>query len=166
MAAMIPPRSWLVCAAAVTLLLFPLPAGAWKGEVVALKDARALVVEQNGRQSTVTLYAMRVPQMDEPFGEEAYAFSRALILGRSVEVEPQSSRKKGALVYAEGESESVNAKLLRQGWGWIEDAYCEKAVLCGRLNKVQAEAERAKRGIWSEIPEDTPPWRWLREHGE
>ena len=152
--------------AAVFLLFFPLPAGAWKGEVVALEDARTLVVKHNGQQSTVPLYAMRVPQEDEPFGEEALAFSRTLLLGRTVEIIPQSSRKKGALVYAEGETESVNAKLLRQGWAWIQDAFCEMAVLCGRLNDVQAEAERAKRGMWAQIPEDTPPWRWLREHRE
>ena len=57
------------------------------------------------------------------------------------------------------QSESVNEKLLRQGWAWVQEAYCEKAVLCGQLNDVQAEAERSMPGIWAKIPEDVPPWR-------
>ncbi len=110
------------------------------------------------------MYALRVPEKGEQFAQEAYAFAAELLMDRVVEIKPQSSSGNRALIYVQDQPESANEKLLRQGWAWLQEAYCEKAVLCGRLNAVQSEAERAKRGIWAKIPEDVPPWRWLQEN--
>ena len=147
-----------------TFLVFPLWASAWEGRVVELPDSRTLVVEQAGKQRDVALYGLRAPDLNEPFGEAAHAFVVNLLQGEAVTVQPIGSGSRGSLVYLPGDSESVNAQLLREGWAWVQEAFCEKAVLCGRLNDFQTQAERAKKGIWSKIPEDTPPWRWLKEH--
>ena len=151
-------------AAVVSLGLWPGPACAWQAKVVDVPDARTVIVEHDGEKETVHMYALRVPEMGEQFAQEAYAFAAELLMDRVVEIKPQSSSGNRALIYVQDQSESANEKLLRQGWAWLQEAYCEKAVLCGRLNAVQAEAERAKRGIWAKIPEDIPPWRWLREN--
>jgi endonuclease YncB( thermonuclease family) len=148
----------------LTFLVFPLPASAWEGRVVELRDSRTLVVEQAGKQRQVALYGLRTPDLSEPFGEEAHAYVVSLLQGQEISIQPIGSGSRGALVYLPGQEESVNARLLREGWAWVQEAFCEKAVLCGRLNAIQTQAERSKKGIWSRIPEDTPPWRWLREH--
>ncbi|MFO7878178.1 MAG: thermonuclease family protein [Desulfovermiculus sp.] len=120
--------------------------------------------EMTSHKETVHMYALRVPEKGEQFAQEAYAFAAELLMDRVVEIKPQSSSGNRALIYVQDQPESANEKLLRQGWAWLQEAYCEKAVLCGRLNAVQSEAERAKRGIWAKIPEDVPPWRWLQEN--
>ena len=150
--------------AVVSLGLWPGPASAWEGKVVDVPDPRTVIVDHDGVKETVHLYALRVPEKGEQFAQEAYEFAAELLMDRSVEVKPQSSRGNRAMIYVQGRSESVNEKLLRQGWAWVQEAYCEKAVLCGRINAVQAEAERSKRGIWAKIPEDIPPWRWLKDN--
>ena len=149
----------------VVFFFSALPALAWQGRVSHLPDARTLVVEQAGVKRTVTLYALRTPEADEPFADAAYDFFSGHLKGQRVDIQPVHSPGQGALVYVLGSQDSINAQMLRQGWAWIQDAYCEKARLCGRLNDIQSQAERLKRGIWQKIPEDTPPWRWLREHG-
>ena len=150
---------------AIALLCCSLPASAGQGQVVHLPDARSLIIEQEGKRRTVSLYALRTPDLDEPFGKAAYAFFVAHLKGQRVDIQPVHSPGEGALVFVLGNQESINEKMLLQGWAWIQDAYCENARLCGRLNDIQTQAERLKRGIWKKIPEDTPPWRWLREHG-
>jgi endonuclease YncB( thermonuclease family) len=152
MAAVVIPRRWAGVAPA------------WAGEVVDVPDARTVIVDHDGEKETVHMYALRVPEKGEQFAQEAYAFAAELLMDRIVEVKPQSSWGNRALIYIQGQSESVNEKMLGQGWAWVQEAYCEKAVLCGRLNAFQAEAERSTRGIWAKIPEDVPPWRWLKEN--
>ncbi len=147
-----------------TLFCFPLPTSAWEGLVVEIPDARTLVLEQEGKQRKISLYGLRTPDLNEPFGEAALEFFRDLLKEQQVTIQPVRSGTRGALVFLPGDSESVNAKLLREGWAWLQEAYCEQAALCGRLNAVQTQAERSKNGIWSKIPENMPPWRWLKEH--
>ncbi len=147
-----------------TLFCFPLPASAWEGRVVEIPDSRTLVLEQEGKQRKISLYGLRTPDLNEPFGEAAYEFFLDLLKEQQVTIQNVGSGTRGSLVFLPGDSESVNAKLLREGWAWLQEAYCEKAALCGRLNAVQTQAERSKSGIWSKIPENMPPWRWLKEH--
>jgi endonuclease YncB( thermonuclease family) len=154
----------LMAAVAAGLGLWPGPAWAWRGKVVDVPDARTVIVDHDGKEVAVHMYALRVPEKGEQFAREAYAFAFELLMDRVVEVETQSSSGNRALIYVQDQAESVNEKMLREGWAWLQEAYCEKAVLCGRLNAVQAEAERAKRGMWTKIPEDIPPWRWLKEN--
>ena len=157
--------AWIcLLAVVVSLGLWTGSAWAWKGKVVDVPDTRTVIVDHDGEKETVHLYALRVPDKGEPFAQEAHEFAAEQLMDRIVEVKPQSSRGNRALIYVQGQSESVNEKLLRQGWAWVQEAYCEKAVLCGQLNDVQAEAERSKRGIWARIPEDIPPWRWLKDY--
>lgn len=146
-------------------IVIPITAWAWEGKVVEVKNARRLIIQETdkGRQ-LILLYGINVPDLNQPFGQEARIFVENMLIQKLVEVKPLGSGSKTkALVYLKGQEESVNEKILGQGWAWVQDAYCEKAVLCGKLTKIETQAEKAKRGLWAEVPENVPPWRWLKK---
>lgn len=148
----------------VCMLLLPSTGFAWQGRVTDVKEANTLVVRAEGQERIVSLYAIGVPEGDEPFAEKARSFVHSTTFRQTVEVEPQSSRDRTqAMVYVEGDNESVNEKILRQGLGWVRSAYCEKARLCGKLASIKGEARRNERNLWAEVPGNKAAWKWVQE---
>jgi len=140
---------------------------AWQGRVSDVIDARTLLVDAGEREVRVFLYGLGVPEKNEPFGQEALDFLMDRALGRLVDVQRQSSKGSQipAVVTVLESDLNLNEALLIQGLAWVWEAYCEKAVLCGRWERLQGQAKANGQGFWPLIPENRPPWKWLREQG-
>ena len=157
-------RAVLGLALMACLLLISSAAAAWQGLMTEVKEANTLVVRTGGKERTVHLYGIGLPEGDEPFAEEARRFVRSTALRQRVEVERMATGSPlRAMVTVQGDGESLNAKILRQGLGWVREAYCEKARLCGELTRIKGEARREQRNLWAEVPGNKAAWRWVQE---
>jgi endonuclease YncB( thermonuclease family) len=154
----------------LTVLLIPAltpSLQAWQGRVVEVLDTRTLLVDSGDRKVRASLYGLGVPELDEPYGPEAEQALKEMSLGKNVSlsVQPTSPESKVAAVITVLETGvSLNEALLKQGLAWVWEAYCEKAVLCGRWERLQGQARASGQGFWPLIPENRPAWKWLREH--
>ena len=148
----------------LVFFLLPATASAWQAEVVEVKDARTLLVQTNGESRTVFLYGIGVPEGEEPYARQAESLVTDSVGRKEVNVQRLGSGQKiKALVYAAGREDSLNEELLASGLAWVHDAYCEKARLCGRLEQIEAAARKEGKGLWAEVPENMPAWKWVRE---
>ena len=140
---------------------------AWQGKVSEVIDARTLLVDTGEREVQVSLYGLGVPEKNEPFGQEALGFLMERALGRLVDVQRQSSTGSQipAVVTIQESDLNLNEALLTHGLAWVWEAYCEKATLCGRWERLQGQAKANSQGFWPLIPENRPPWKWLKEQG-
>ena len=139
----------------------------WQGRVVEIIDARTLLVETADRKVGVSLYGLGVPEDTEPFGEQALKALQEWALGQEVQMEgppPPGSEVSGVVVVAQS-GRNLNESLLKNGLAWVWEATCERAVLCGRWERLQGRAKAANNGFWTIVPENRPPWKWLREQG-
>jgi len=149
------------------LLLVACPGLTWQGAVVEVRDARTLVIEHQDQSRTVSLYGIDCPKPSQPYGQQAVDLVSSLVLDRevTVTVHRQLSSRTLAEVTPLETKDSVNALLLENGLGWVHQAYCEKAELCGRWESIEGSARSAGEGFWPEIPENMPAWRWFKEEG-
>lgn len=90
----------------------------------------------------------------ESFAEEAKSFNRRLVSGKTVTIEFDRRRedKYGrwlGYVYVSGVM--VNEEMLRSGFA-VFTLYPPNSRYVDRLLAAQAEAQQAKRGIWSDCP--------------
>ena len=52
----------------------------------------------------------------------------------------------------------LNRHLLEYGYAWVYHRYCKKPF-CSKWTNLEAEARKAKRGLWKN-PEAIPPWQY------
>jgi endonuclease YncB( thermonuclease family) len=153
--------------ALLLILALPPPLHAWQGQVVEVLDARSLLVDSGDRKVRVSLYGLGAPEKDEPYGPEAVQALKEMALDQTVSISahPTSPESQVAAVVTVLETGvNLNENLLKKGLAWVWEAYCEKAVLCGRWERLQGQARSTGQGFWPMIPENRPAWKWLREH--
>ena len=63
----------------------------------------------------------------------------------------------GEVRFADGRN--LSQELVKAGLAWHDEQYAPHDTV---LQQLQAEAQAAKRGLWSD-PRPTPPWEW-RKH--
>jgi endonuclease YncB( thermonuclease family) len=150
----------VVCVLAVLCGASPGAAQPLTGTAVIVHDGDTVSVQTTRGIVRVRLAGVDCPELAQPRGPEAKAFTARLVLGRTVRVEPdgtdQYSRVLGRL-FVDGTD--VNVALVRAGMAWRYQSPGNDRVL------VDAErtARSAHAGIWSD-PNPEPPWRWRREH--
>ena len=157
----------LMTLAMLLILALTPPLHAWRGQVVEVLDARTLLVDSGDRKVRVSLYGLGVPDKDEPYGPEAEQALKEMALGLevSLSVHPTSPESHvSAVVTVRKTGVNLNEALLKNGLAWVWEAYCEKAVLCGRWERLQGQAKSSGQGFWPLIPGNRPAWKWLREH--
>jgi endonuclease YncB( thermonuclease family) len=54
----------------------------------------------------------------------------------------------------------VNEEMIRQGLAWVFTRYCDRPI-CQEWKALEAEARKARRGLWS-MPNAVPPWEFRR----
>ncbi len=149
-------RTVLLLSLAFALLLPELASGGetrhW-GTVVRVQDGDSLVVRvDGGRQTRLRLIGADAPEMDQkPWGERARSFTRTMVGGRRVLIEPGAEprdRHGRLLAYVFAEGWMVNEELLRNGLAALlvippNTRYAE------RLASAERSARSAGIGIWN-----------------
>jgi endonuclease YncB( thermonuclease family) len=130
-------------------------AGQWSSVVRRVDDGDTIVLAGGERVRYLGINAPEIAHDDElgePYGREATAFNRSLVLGRRVKLELEEERRDHygrLLAYVLLEDGTfINGELIRQGYAHVLRR--QKGLrYWERLLKLQREALKEKRGMWS-----------------
>lgn len=163
-------RVWYTLAAAVvaavvtaTAPMCPVTDGqgrpAWRVEAVNDGDT-VTCIDAAGKQVRIRLVRIDAPELDQPMGREARAALATKLGGGVVRVEGESRDQHGRLLgtLLVGDRD-VNREMVAEGWAWAFTGFAEDDDLVA----AEAEARRARRGLWSD-PQPMPPGRWRELH--
>jgi len=127
-------------------------------QVRSVADGDTFTVMENDRPTTIRLYAVDSPELSQPFGFESTIFLRTLIAGRMVKIVPHDRDGYGRLVCDTYTpiGQRVSAFSVAAGLSWWYAFYAPNDE---QLERLQAEAKLAQRGLWS-APDPIPPWVW------
>ena len=111
----------------------------------------------DGRPVTLRLADIDCPELAQAFGPEARDETARLVEGREVTVQVMTRDRYGrrVAVVLLPDGRSVNRRLVESGLAWRFDRYCEDP----EMEKLQAEAREARRGLWSDA-QPVPPWEF------
>lgn len=130
-------------------------------------DGDSVWVKPNGGgRVKLRLAGMDAPEIEQAFGRESTECLNRLIAGRRVRVTAVSSDEYGRWVsFVSVGGTDVGLEMIRLGCAW---AYSRYFYLLSEENRrlyasAQAEARRAKRGLWQD-PDPEAPWRWRERH--
>lgn len=135
----------------------------WEGEgraaefnakVSAIRDGDTLDVRREGRTQRIRLRGIDCPELKQPYGKQAKRAVDALVTGSTLGVKTYGKDRDGvtlADVYLPG-GRHLSRILLQEGLAWRL-----KAVATPEFEAAEADAQYAKRGLWSE-PNPVPPW--------
>lgn len=131
----------------------------WTGKVIAVADGDTVTVFNGATKTKVRLHGIDTPESQQAFGRRAKEYTTKACLGKSVTVKPVTIDKYGRLV-AEilVEGKSVNKAIVKAGYGWWFRKYSPKDR---ELAALEAEARKAKRGLWID-KRPQPPWEWRK----
>lgn len=146
----------------VVLTLAYSPASAWEGYVTATSDGDSLKVKRGNRIYEIRLYGIDCPEYGQSYWRDAGGFTRVLVLGQRVSVEPLGADRYGRIVaLVRKQGRLLNSELVRNGLAWTYPRYCHAQPLCNDLELLQRGARRQRLGLWREKAPQSP-WSWRR----
>jgi endonuclease YncB( thermonuclease family) len=130
-----------------------------QGKVVHIADGDTLTILTNANQQVkIRLAGIDTPEKAQPFGNMAKQALAALTFQKQalieVETKYQYGRTVGKVIV---NGRDVNAELVRQGMAWVYRKYTNDQ----KLYKLEAEAKKAKRGLWAS-DHRIEPWLWRK----
>jgi len=129
------------------------------GKVIAISDGDTLTVLVERQQVKVRLVEIDAPEKAQAFGNRSKQSLSDLCFDKTVKLDDRGKDRYGrtlARVYCDGID--ANAEQVRRGMAWVYRKYAPKD---SPLFAVEAEAKRARRGLWADA-EPVPPWEWRR----
>ena len=160
--------------AAVALLgLAAQPASAKRlgGVFTAVKDANVVILSYGEGSYDVRIYGTEAPADGQPFAAEAKAFVREALLGKNGAVRFKYRNAKDEMVSrvfytdAQGVARDLSVELAAAGFAWLRPGARYRPAGEGQVDELtaaQAEAQRARRGVWS-VPNPVAPWTYRGE---
>jgi len=132
-------------------------AESWQGLCVSVIDGDSLMITRAGGKKEVRLYGIDTPEFDQPYGKQARACTRSLVLNKKVTVEPVEVDKYARTVAKVRTAEGcLNEQLLEQGCAWVYKRYCKAGDLKAWTG-LEDNARRQGLGLWAQ-PDPVPPW--------
>jgi len=125
--------------------------------VAEVVDGDTVIVVNNGAARTVHLVAIDAPQIEQPYGKEAKAFTEELLLNRVVSIDASDPTKAADIVTFDGQS--LKWGLIRAGLAWYPENHVKTTALRvdDRLGKYENRARRQRLGLWADA-NPIPPW--------
>jgi len=153
-------RSFFVVAASLCFLLVSCTEHAsFSGKCVAVTDGDTIKVLRGGKEVRIRLFGIDSPERGQDFYRRAKEFTSEMVYGRVVDVTPVDQDDYGRLVaWVSVDGRTLNKELVAEGLAWWYKRYAAKERELGKLEK---QARKAKKGIWS-LPDPTPPWEFRR----
>ena len=152
----------IVTAALLWLCIMP-PAFAteFTGKVVGVTDGDTITVLHSGRGEKIRLNGIDCPEKAQAYGHKAKEAASALVFGKQVTIithgQDKYERTIGDILLPDGTN--VNHRLVQEGMCWW---YRKYAPGDSTLERLEAEARAAKRGLWAD-PNPVPPWEWRKQ---
>ncbi len=151
----------IICALIIFIFSSYAQASNIQGRVISVSSGDNFIMfSTDGQKIPVQLYGIAAPQRNQRHGNTATNFLAYLIVQKDVSVKVYSTDEFGRVigVVTQGDK-NINRQMIHQGYAWRHASQCRKASFCVEWNKVQEEAKKARRGLWS-IKEPIPPWKW------
>jgi endonuclease YncB( thermonuclease family) len=149
----------------VRFLTFAVAVGAavsqtYSGKVVAVTDGDTIRVLHDRREQRIRVYGVDFPESKQAFGTRARQFTADLVFAKAVRVESLGTDRYGRTIgrVTLPDGRSLQAELVRAGLAWWYRQYAPKDAV---LEKLEAEARRAGRGLWVD-PNPIPPWEFRK----
>ncbi len=142
------------------------PTLAWTGKVIGVTDGDTIRIRrETGQTKTVIrvrLNGVDCPEQDQPFGAQAKKVTSELTLDKWVDVDQKDVDQYGrtVAVIILPDSKNLEQELVARGMAWWYRYHAPEDKTLQRLEK---EARKNKRGLWSD-PNPMPPWDWRRAH--
>lgn len=98
----------------------------------------------------------------QPFGNRATEALKELCVGKMATVhQTGTDGYRRPVVYLIVDEVNINAEMVRLGYAWQAIDYSDDEQLAA----IEAEARKAKRGLWAD-ENPMPPWEWRRQQKE
>jgi len=95
------------------------------------------------------------PEINQPMGPEARNALKGMIEGKEVQLQcPSCSLQRQTCIVFVNEK-NINEEMVKQGWAFDSPKYSH-----GQYAALQAEAEKARRGVWSLENGGQRPWAY------
>ncbi|MCX8072805.1 MAG: thermonuclease family protein [Candidatus Binatia bacterium] len=132
---------------------------AFEAPVIAVSDGDTFVVRYGGRNLRVRVAGVDAPELKQPYGRQARAFTAGLVLDKVVRIEPRTVDSYDRIVarVLTPDGKDLAEELLRNGLAWWYRHYARDQ----RLASLEAEAKSQRRGLWAD-PDPVPPWLYRR----
>jgi micrococcal nuclease len=102
---------------------------------------------------SIRLFGMDSPELNQPFGPEAQAYLEKLVQGRTVSLKRKGQSFNRSVYVVMVGSLDVNREMVRVGLAYEEPHYGK-----GEYKEAEAEARKAKRGVWQKKDGGERPW--------
>src|SRR2546426_12152903 len=132
----------------------------FSGRVVGITDGDTIKVMHNGRAEKIRLHGIDCPEKGQPFGTKAKEFTSEMVFGKTVTLHVTDTDRYGRTVadVILPDGRVLNRELVAAGLAWWYRRYAPHDRI---LERLEAEARAARRGLWAD-PEPGPPWCWRR----
>jgi micrococcal nuclease len=128
--------------------------------VISVTDGDNLtVLDHDNKQVLIRLHGLDCPELEQPFGEQAKAFTSDQCFGKIIMYRMVGLDKFDrtiAVVYLE-DGRELNLELLKAGLAWHLKHYLDRPEYA----EAEKEARAAGIGLWGE-KDPTPPWEWRK----
>jgi endonuclease YncB( thermonuclease family) len=164
-------RRLIVALSVLLPLLSPLPSFAqvepgqtFTARVTEVTDGDTYDVERSiGGTVTVRLHGVDAPESAQPYGGASTRRARQYVGGKRVRVSVEEIGAYGrAVARITVQGGDLGAMLIRDGLAWWYRQYAPNE---SEYQRLQAQARRAGRGLWSQA-NPVPPWTWRDRSSE
>ncbi|MEM7827741.1 MAG: thermonuclease family protein [Candidatus Aenigmatarchaeota archaeon] len=140
-----------------------------RGRVMQVKDGDTVVVSplEGGQFFVCRLYGIDAPETPhknkpgQPYGEEATAYLKKLILGQTVEVEKTGAKtynREVCLIRKDGRD--INLEMVKAGYAWAYRQYLRRPYASEYI-EAENEARARRLGLWQQV-NPQPPWEFRK----
>jgi len=130
------------------------------GKVIKVLDGDTVTVLRGKESVKIRLWGIDTPERKQAFGTKAKKFTSKLVFGKIVTVEEKDIGRYGRVVGVVKLSDgtNLNQELVKNGFAWWYRQFAKKDKT---LPKLEEEARKARRGLWSQ-KNPIPPWKFRR----
>ena len=132
----------------------------FSGPVTGILDGDTIEVLNEHHADRIRLSGIDCPEKGQAYGKIAKQATSALVFGKEVTLLTHGKDKYGRtladVVLKDGTN--VNHMLVRAGWCWWYRKYAPGDT---ELERLEAEARGAKKGLWAD-PAPFPPWDYRK----
>ncbi|OHD56520.1 MAG: hypothetical protein A2Y33_15470 [Spirochaetes bacterium GWF1_51_8] len=145
----------------ITLLFSP--AFTWQAQVNEVVDGDTISLSKDGETVKLRLWGIDCPEASQEYGNGAYLFAVSFVKYGFLEIETMGTDQYGRILgIAYTNNVSLNEELIRAGWAWVYETYCDKPI-CDKWREIQKAAQKQKAGLW-ESANPVPPWEFRKNN--
>jgi len=138
----------------------PVFAEDFDGFIIGVLEGDTIQVMNGSEVLVFRLDGVDAPEIGQPYGTDAYAFTVSLALGKKAHVVTKAAQAWGiqAAVISLASGLNLSHELLKAGLAWWDRINVPHN---DSLWKLEREARTLRRGLWDDA-DPIPPWEWRK----